>query len=207
MENFQYNGERYSVDNQALIGWVEKCIRRDANARKPTLSEESFLELSASIDIARSKSRIERSDARKNLTLATMISIMLGLISTVLIGISTADIFQGSKSKNTLKVLAILAPAVGTATAAGIAYFKPQDVWSQANFTLIALDGLYRDMSIAIIRMPCVTVKDDQPSSAEIDLAQKVEIWIRNYNAAYTNSSNSSAQPGATTAAPVQQKQ
>jgi len=72
--------------------------------------------------------------------LATLISIAIGMVTTILVSVSSTEFGRGDGADQRLiRVLAIIFPALGTATAAVISFYTPQVEWGQVSRTLASV--------------------------------------------------------------------
>lgn len=85
---------------------------------------------------------------------ATVISILIGLATTVFAGLRSDDQAVG-QWKRTVSVLAVLFPALGTAVAAVAAFYGPREQLLRDSQALATLQQTHNEMSVGITREPC----------------------------------------------------
>jgi hypothetical protein len=86
----------------------------------------------------------------------TIVSILIGMITTILVSLSATEIGRGDGPRqHTVRVLAIVFPALGTATAAIIGFYSPQAEWTQASRTLASETQLHGQMAISAWALDC----------------------------------------------------
>jgi hypothetical protein len=68
-----------------------------------------------------------------------------------------------------IRVLAIIFPALGTATAAVISFYSPQAEWGQASRTLASEAQLHDQMALTVWRLPCPTADTDDSAKPLTD--------------------------------------
>jgi len=101
------------------------------------------------------------------------LTILLGLVTTVVVSVSSAQTFGDSKG---LRFTAILLPALGTAVAALSAFYNPRDDWNKSANTLANLAQLHGQISSGIWLMDCpIDVNKGKV------LAQKLDEWTKRY--------------------------
>lgn len=106
-------------------------------------------------------------------------TILIGLVTTVVVSISTTELFGKSDTRlgKGLRFLAIFLPALGTAVAAVNAFYNPRDDWNKAANTLANLTQLHGQMSVGIWALECPA--DDAKRK---DMVAKLEEWTKRYN-------------------------
>jgi hypothetical protein len=86
-----------------------------------------LIRLSKYISSERSQLRYNVNNSSRFYQISTIITISLGLITTVLVSLSSTEFGRGqTKAAKSIRVLAIVFPALGTASAAIIAFYNPQ---------------------------------------------------------------------------------
>ena len=125
--------------------------------------------------------------------LATVISIAIGMITTILVSVSSTEFGRGDgRSQRLIRVFAIIFPALGTATAALISFYNPQTEWGQASRTLASETQLHDQMALTIWRLPCPATDTDDSAKP---LTDNLENWSKRFIEIQTIP-NSSASPG-----------
>jgi hypothetical protein len=113
----------------------------------------------------------------------TFITIGLGMLTTILISLSSTTVGQGPGTpQQIIRVLAIVFPAVGTAAAAVIAFYGPQNEWSHSSRMLDSLTQLHDEMALGVWRLP-----DCSAAAASADEKGKLTEWTNTYTKATAN--------------------
>jgi hypothetical protein len=123
------------------------------------------------------------SDAYDSLQLFTWISIAIGLVTTIMVSISTTDIGRGdARAAKVIRILAIVFPALGTASAAVVGFYSPRDAMTRSLHTLASLSQLHGEMAMDIWKLECV-----QTANQPIDKAarQKAAIQLSGWSKRY----------------------
>jgi hypothetical protein len=109
---------------------------------------------------------------------ATIVSILVGMITTILVSLSSINIGAAGRGRHQIiRVLAIVFPVLGTATAAVIGFYSPQAAWAHASRTLASLTQLHGQIALTVWRLPCPEV-DAVPSSPWV---QALNSWSDRY--------------------------
>jgi hypothetical protein len=122
-------------------------------AREPDSTGRALLQLSGNISKERVQLRKQITEAYRVLQLATIMSIAIGMITTILVSLSSTDLL-GTISAKLVRILAIVFPALGTATAGVIAFYSPQATLSQSSQTLTGLTNLQREIAVELWNEP-----------------------------------------------------
>jgi hypothetical protein len=126
--------------------------------------------------------------------LATVISIAIGMITTILVSVSSTEFGRGDgRSQRLIRVFAIIFPALGTATAALISFYSPQAEWGQASRTLASETQLHDQMALTIWRLPCPATDTDDSAKP---LTDNLENWSKRFIEIQTIPNASAAPPG-----------
>ena len=92
---------------------------------------------------------------------------------------SSSDIWPaGSKRARNVKLLAIVFPAVGTATAAVIDLYNPSDKYFSARQTLATLGQMHRQIANEVAKSDCVADSNDNVAKL---LKVKLDGWEDQY--------------------------
>jgi hypothetical protein len=111
--------------------------------------------------------------------MATIITILFGLIATVLVSLSSTEFGRGeTKPARLIRVLAIVFPALGTASAAIIAFYNPQAVMNNASHEFANLKKLHSQITLGIADLKCPHKQDDDGDKT---LHEMVLGWARRY--------------------------
>jgi hypothetical protein len=178
------------------------------NVRLPSHQETALLTLSKEIALQRRFSA-NRADKAYNLWQITSItSIILGMFTTILVSLSSTVFGRGDGlTQTSIRILAIVFPALGTAAAAIIAFYGPQAEWTQASRTLASLTQLHDQIASGIWKLNCMQKENDEFAgriSAQLDEWSKRYVDIQTVSAATGASAGASTTP--TTAQPENKK-
>jgi len=133
--------------------------------------------------------------------LATIISIGIGMITTILVSVSSTEFGRGDgPHQRLIRVLAIIFPALGTATAAVVSFYSPQVEWGQASRTLASETQLHDQIALTVWKLTCPT--SDADDSAK-PLKDNLDNWSKRYieiqtvpNASAPGGNQTGASPG-----------
>jgi hypothetical protein len=112
--------------------------------------------------------------------LATLISIAIGMITTILVSVSSTEFGRGDgPPQRLIRMLAIIFPALGTATAAVISFYSPQAEWGQASRTLASETQLHDEIALTVWKLTCPTPEADDSSAKP--LTDNLDSWSKRY--------------------------
>ena len=112
--------------------------------------------------------------------LATLISIVIGMVTTILVSVSSTEFGRGDgPPQRLIRVLAIIFPALGTATAAVISFYSPQAELGQASRTLASETQLHDEIALTVWKLACPTPDADDSSAKP--LTDNLENWSKRY--------------------------
>jgi hypothetical protein len=112
--------------------------------------------------------------------LATLISIAIGMITTILVSVSSTEFGRGDgPPQRLIRMLAIIFPALGTATAAVISFYSPQAELGQASRTLASETQLHDEIALTVWKLTCPTPDTDDSSAKP--LTDNLESWSKRY--------------------------
>jgi hypothetical protein len=113
----------------------------------------------------------------------TILTIILGFLTTVLVSLSSTEFGRGNSIvARIVSILAIVFPALGTATAAMIAFYAPQAEWNQASRSFASITQLYKQIQLQVVSKQKCVVKDGVFDQSEGDqFADALEAWRKNY--------------------------
>ena len=112
--------------------------------------------------------------------LATLISIAIGMITTILVSVSSTEFGRGDgPPQRLIRMLAIIFPALGTAMAAVISFYSPQAEWGQASRTLASETQLHEEIALTVWKLTCPTPDTDDSSAKP--LTDNLESWSKRY--------------------------
>jgi hypothetical protein len=147
--------------------------------RRPDNVHRSLIHLSHDIWSDRYTLYQQTKSAYLTLQIATFVTIGLGLLTTVLVSLSSTPFGQGAtKGAITIRIFSIVFPALGTASAAVVAFYGPQAVWNQSNYALANLGQLHGQISSALWENQCT---DDTRSKISDDLKDSIKRWRTRY--------------------------
>lgn len=111
--------------------------------------------------------------------LATWTTIAIGMATTVFVSLSTTEFGRGDgRSQRVVRTLAIVFPALGTATAAVVGFYGAQADWSQSTRSLASLSQLHGQISIDVWKQPCIKMANDEN---ERNLIAVLDGWTKRY--------------------------
>ncbi len=165
--------------------------------------EEALLQLSESIAEQRLSLSYKAQDAYNRLQFFTLLSIGIGMATTILVSLSATEIGrEAGRTQSVVRVLAIVFPAIGTAAAAINAFYTPQAIWAQSSRTLASQTQLHGQMSLAVWSLDCPKQSKDK---ASLDLQKLLDQWSTRFNDIQTIASASSSSASVQTPAPGNQ--
>lgn len=146
--------------------------------RELTKDEKQLLSLSKSIANQRMGLKLQADDAYSLWATSSIITIILGMLTTILISLSSTEFGRGEGTmQRTVRVLAVIFPAIGTAFAAIIAFYGPQAEWTQTSRTLASLAQLHAQMATGIWHVGC----DPAGTGSEKPLGTVLPDWSKRY--------------------------
>lgn len=148
--------------------------------RSLNVSEISLVQLSYSILSQRMALSNKATDSYLNLEYVQALTILIGLITTVVVSVSSTELFGKADTVwgKGLKFMAIFLPALGTAVAAINAFYNPRDDWNRASNTLANMAQLHSQMAVGIWAVDCI--KDNDADSLK-KVGDKVAEWTKRY--------------------------
>jgi hypothetical protein len=197
------------ADHQSVFEWVAKCAGRPSVEQLPepireeyelpfgetsfsvgpvsedqqvdvTDTERALLQLSRNIGFERVLLRKKISDSYFFLQIAILLTIGIGMITTILVSLSSTEFGRGDGTvQRVVRVLAIVFPALGTATAAVIAFYSPQSTLSQSSRTLASLTQIQQQMAIEVWNLKGCNPKN--PTDADNALQKPLKDWESRY--------------------------
>ena len=150
----------------------------------PTHSELELISLSKSIAEQRISLSVKVRSAYLYWGLSSIISIAIGMITTILVSVSSTDFGKGdARYQKLIRIFAIVFPALGTAAAAITAFFSPQTEWSQDSRTLASLTQLQQQMDLGIWKLNCGPQNTDSIQSNDTKiLISQLDDWFKRYS-------------------------
>jgi hypothetical protein len=145
--------------------------------RTVSLSNSELAVLRLSRDIAGERLSLRKKIASSYMffQIATLATIAIGLITTILVSLSSTEFGKDSKL---IRILAIVFPALGTAAAAVIAFYSPQTQLSAASHALASLSQLQNQIISGLWEVDC-----DRAISASAfkQLKEQLQKWDQRY--------------------------
>ena len=135
--------------------------------------------------------------ASKNYEIMQWIIILLGLITTIVVSLSSTEYGKGEERlAKSLRLVAITLPALGTMVAAANAFYAPSQKALQATRTLASLGQLHSQIALEVWATGCPPANGDpkNPNLAKID--DKIAQWIKRYQEIQSSSSDTANPDG-----------
>ena len=200
------------VNDEAINNWVARCtfsllLQPEIKARVRVIfgSDDEFYGkiqedpgsldiilpaatdlrfLSNSILIRRGENAMAASNSYFALQAATLVAIALGLATTVLVSLSSTEFGKGDGLlARSIRILAIVLPALGTATAAVAAFYSPGQSYSRATQALASYRQVHDQITTDLGPLQCPT---SSKAGAVNDLATKLAVWKKSLRDAQT---------------------
>jgi hypothetical protein len=150
-----------------------------AFGRTPHRIERGLLELNVAVNKTRFAAAKRAQAAFDFWQAGSLIIIVLGAASTVMIGLSSTEFGRESGSiQQVMRTLAIVFPALSTAATAAIAFYGPQTEWSQSSATAASLSQLHSQIATTLQVMEC---GDEPPAGKSNAFSSKVGEWTQKY--------------------------
>lgn len=142
-------------------------------------NELKLTRLSRNIVFDRSGLRIQSRASFFYWEIGTWISITLGMLTTILVSLSSTEFGRDAGNlQRLIRMLAIVFPALGTATAALIAFYSPQAQWNLSSRTLASLTQLQDQMATEVWKKDCINAPNDEEDAA---LGRSLDEWYKRY--------------------------
>ncbi len=133
-----------------------------ASIRKPNNQEMNILQLSRTILGQRQDLFRTVDSSYSSLQIIQLTIILIGLVTTILVSVSSTEFGKGDTSTaKTIRILAIVFPALGTAAAALNSFYSPRDEMTRASHTLASLAQLHGQIAVGIWSVACATDMTD----------------------------------------------
>jgi hypothetical protein len=115
-----------------------------------------------------------------SLQFATFTTIAIGLLTTIMVSLSSTDLGKRTDYVGgSIRISALVLPAIGTAAAAVIAFYGPAQSYARTHQALGSLGELHRQVGNGILRLPCADATDTTLK----ELSAKFELWEDQYAA------------------------
>jgi len=153
-------------------------FRSQSSIRTTDNLEYRLLMVSLSIFNDRGQYWVLRRKNYRSLQVSTWLTIGIGLITTILVSLSSTEFGRGDAgAAPVLRILAIVFPALGTATAAIIAFYRFTDEMGRTSHTLASLRQLHGQMALEIWSLR------PAPADASVGLLEpKLQEWVKRYD-------------------------
>jgi len=164
--------------NQAVREWFEKCrlvtFRVENGEERLASADPLYWRIRptavGAFDKRRTLARIA-DDSFTLLEIGTVLGIIAGFAATVFAGLRS-DTATVAGAERTIRVLAILFPALGTAIAAVTAFYSPRDQLLKVSQGLLPLQQFHERMRTELLQCDCP--KTDKAREA---LSQRMDRW------------------------------
>jgi hypothetical protein len=178
-----YTRMEAEIDFESVAGWAMECMGIESYENLPdqyqmllsyyqpdinnvrmfpkdvkrlSPDQRAILALNRSISFEREKYRLRADGAESQLRWLTFIGIGMGMITTIVVSMSSTEFGRGAGRVQTLlRLLAISFPIIGTAVSGVIAFYSPQEKWNQARRTLASLTQLHAQMAVGVWNLKC----------------------------------------------------
>lgn len=160
---------------------------RDASKalkRPPIVQEINVVQLSDSMLTQRTELSRKTNDAYIYLQYVQWLTILIGLLTTVVVSVSSTELFGKSDTRlgMGLRFLAIFLPAFGTAVAAINSFYNPRDDWNRTANALANISQLHGQIAVGIWSLECA----DKDDAARKEFLGKLVEWTKRYNDIFT---------------------
>ena len=153
-------------------------VAKNLHARMPSSQERNILELSRAITFQRQDLAARAATSYWSLQLIQWFIIAVGLTTTILVSFSATEFGKGDAPlARTIRILAIIFPALGTAAAAVNSFYSPRDEMTRANHTLASLSQLHGQIVTETWLLACAK---DNTTPSKI-LGDKLADWSKRY--------------------------
>jgi hypothetical protein len=145
--------------------------------RNPNGMERSALQLSRILVGERVDLSKKVRDLYSELQWMQWIIIVIGFFTTALVAVSATEFGKGDgRAAKSIRILAVVFPALGTAVAALNAFYAPREQYGQATHTLASLVQLHHQIAVETLGSLC-TDENDARKAFELKLVQ----WNKRY--------------------------
>jgi hypothetical protein len=162
--------------------------------RMPNHGERALIQLNHALIIQDMALRSKVQSAYLFWQCTSLIAILLGMITTILVSVSSTEFGRGDGwNQRLIRILAIIFPALGTAVAAVIAFYSPQAEWSQASRTLASVNQLHGQIALGVWKLACPTADKNEDTTL---FTTTLEDWSKRYHDIQTISTTTSGATG-----------
>jgi len=191
------------VNHDAIESWIERCTAKllldpvnrtyvkdsfgrngeeYANSASNRLTQQTILPvarelglLSTSIVRGRADNALTAAKAYTTLQVSTWAAILLGLATTVLVSLGATEFGKGeSRTARTIRILAIIFPALGTAAAAVTAFYAPREDLARSSQALASFRQVHDQIASELGPLNCPAPRD---AAANKEMAARVADW------------------------------
>jgi hypothetical protein len=192
---------KFSIDMQFLLDGVPTSAKvvapEPVTLRVPPLYLR-VLGLSQSLIWKRWAVDAKLIDSYKLAKIGSYASILIGFLTTVVVGLSALPRAQDATKVGTrLKFAALVLPALGTAVAAIIAFHDPGGTLARQSQVAAGLQQLHDQIARATWKMPCATGADD---AVPKEVERNLETWeqgLRELTSSTGDTRTQGGKPGA----------
>jgi hypothetical protein len=149
-------------------------------SKRQLFSEErSILVLNRSLSFGREYYRLQAQDLYVYLQLGTIVSIVVGMLTTIFVSISSTEFGRGEgRAQRWIRVVSIILPIIGTAVSGVMAFYAPAQSWNQASRTLASISQLHAQMAVGVGGLKCIDPKDKENVSKAQSMLNE---WSKRY--------------------------
>jgi hypothetical protein len=143
---------------------IDKLPDELPTGKRQLYSEErAILILNRSLSFTREYYKLQAHDLYVYLQLGTLLSIAIGMLTTIFVSISSTEFGRGEgRPQKSIRVAAIILPILGTAVSGVMAFYAPAQSWNQAARTLASISQLHAQMSVAVSGLKCIDPQDKE---------------------------------------------
>ena len=109
----------------------------------------------------------------------TWLTVVIGLLTTIFVGINSSDLIQKDSSTGIgIRLGTLCLPAIGTAVAAIIAFYNPSGQLARLSQQTTALQQLHAQLVGGFWKSPCLQNLSDKAAK---DVDERVDAWPQRY--------------------------
>ncbi|MGG7607814.1 hypothetical protein [Massilia sp. BKSP1R2A-1] len=215
-------GRNANTDHQVVSQWVQRCLGSPPRKEIPMEVQELLTGVPGFLDgtgereraiavhplyirVARlSHSLLDRrisldgklSGAYTVAQVGTFLTILIGLLTTVFVGLSSTEVGkQLNRVGLGIRLSALALPALGTAVAAVIAFYDPNGNLARQSQVAAGLQQLHSQLSHATWKMVCLKTQSDQVPQ---DMVTRLDSWTQRMQELIASAGDSRAQTAGT---------